>query len=389
DSRIIAYSCQPPTNEKEILRSTWINSKPIRIKEIHRYIPNKPERVLDAPKIGDDYYSELLDWSINNQVVIALDSIVYIWDATHGKINTIGSKKEIGNICSLKWSNDGSYLGIGTATGETQIWDIIKNKKLRTIKEHLKNKIKLNPNCESLKQTQLRVGCLSWNKSILSSAFNNGSLQHNDVRVKDSLIQSIQAHDSNICGLKWRNDGEYLASGGNDNLIKLWELKSPKPYMEKADHNAAVKAIAWCPWQQNLLATGGGISDKTLRLWNITTQVNLKSVKTESQITSIIWSNHYTELLTTHGFSTNDINVWKFPTMDRISNIKAHDSRILYSALSPDGQTVATVASDENLKFWSIFKQQSKRAYNTAFTPESSKNTIHKVINSNKKKHFR
>jgi len=57
----------------------------------------------------------------------------------------------------------------------------------------------------------------------------------------------------------------------------------------------------------------------------------LKSVKTESQITSIIWSNHYTELLTTHGYSTNDINVWKFPTMDRISNIKAHDSRILYS----------------------------------------------------------
>ena len=57
----------------------------------------------------------------------------------------------------------------------------------------------------------------------------------------------------------------------------------------------------------------------------------MKSVKTESQITSIIWSNHYTELLTTHGYSTNDINVWKFPTMDRISNIKAHDSRILYS----------------------------------------------------------
>ena len=146
----------------------------------------------------------------------------------------------------------------------------------------------------------------------------------------------------------------------------------------------------------------------------------MKSVKTESQITSIIWSNHYTELLTTHGYSTNDINVWKFPTMDRISNIKAHDSRILYSgkyilkkilkkkekkkkkkylyiynyynyivALSPDGQTVATVSSDENLKFWSIFKQQSKRSYNIAFTPESSKNTIHKSVNSNKKNHLR
>jgi len=208
--------------------------------------------VLDAPKIGDEFYSELLDWSINNRVVIALDSVVYVWDATHGTINTIGSKKETGNICSLKWSNDGSYLGIGNATGETQIWDTIKNKKLRTLKvkqdntskldyqEDLKNKTKFDSENEK-KNIQLRVGCLSWNKSILTSAFNNGCLEHNDVRVKDSLIRSIQAHDSNICGLKWRNDGEYLASGGNDNLVKLWELKSSKPLMEKGEHNAAIK----------------------------------------------------------------------------------------------------------------------------------------------------
>jgi len=404
DSRIIAYNCQPPSSDKEVIRSTWTNSRAIAIKEVHRYIPNKPERVLDAPKIGNDYYSELLDWSINNKVVIALDSVVYIWDATHGTIHTVGKKQEIGNVCSLKWSSDGSYLGIGTKTGETQIWDTDKNKKLRTIiieednstkvdignQTKLKNKSELETSESNSKQfIKSRVGCLSWNKNILTSAFSNGMLYHNDVRVKNSLIQSIQAHEDTICGLKWRSDGEYLASGGNDNLIKLWELKSSKPYMVKADHNSAIKAIAWCPWQLNLLATGGGISDKSLRLWNVTTQVNLKTVKTESQITSIIWSNHYTELLTTHGYSTNDINVWKFPTMDCISNIKAHDSRILYSALSPDGQTVATVASDENLKFWTIFKQQSKRTYNTAFTPETSKNTLNKACNSNKKNHYR
>jgi len=34
-------------------------------------------------------------------------------------------------------------------------------------------------------------------------------------------------------------------------------------------HKAAVKALAWCPWQRNLLATGGGTNDQTMRFWNI------------------------------------------------------------------------------------------------------------------------
>jgi cell division cycle protein 20 (cofactor of APC complex) len=32
--------------------------------------------------------------------------------------------------------------------------------------------------------------------------------------------------------------------------------------MTKNNHTAAVKAIAWSPWQSSLLATGGGTNDK-------------------------------------------------------------------------------------------------------------------------------
>ena len=42
-----------------------------------------------------------------------------------------------------------------------------------------------------------------------------------------------------------------------------------KPRYQLQGHKAAVKALAWCPWQRNLLATGGGSTDKTMRFWNI------------------------------------------------------------------------------------------------------------------------
>ena len=124
----------------------------------------------------------------------------------------------------------------------------------------------------------------------------------------------------------------------------------------KRNHTAAVKALSWCPWQPNLLATGGGSSDQSIHFWSSTTGARTSSVKTNSQVTSLIWSPHSKELLSTHGFPNNDIIVWSYPSLERIYSVPAHDSRVLSSALSPDGCTVATGAPDENLKFWKIWE---------------------------------
>ncbi len=69
-------------------------------------------------------------------------------------------------------------------------------------------------------------------------------------------------HEQEICGLKWSPDGTQLASGGNDNMLCVWELGAEAPKMQRSEHTAAVKALAWCPWQNNLLASGGGTSDR-------------------------------------------------------------------------------------------------------------------------------
>jgi len=60
-----------------------------------------------------------------------------------------------------------------------------------------------------------------------------------------------------------------LASGGNDNLIFVWEQRMGKHIGKLTDHTAAVKALAWSPHKNSLLATGGGSTDKTIKQWDI------------------------------------------------------------------------------------------------------------------------
>lgn len=62
------------------------------------------------------------------------------------------------------------------------------------------------------------------------------------------------------------------------------------------------------------------------------------------------------EIVATHGFPTNNISLFNYPTLQKTGEIMcAHDSRILSGCMSPDSLTLATVAGDENLKFWSLF----------------------------------
>jgi len=64
--------------------------------------------------------------------------------------------------------------------------------------------------------------------------------------------------------------------------------------------------------------------------------------------------------------------------MDRVAEIRdAHDSRVLFSCVSPAGDVVCTGAGDENLKFWRIWEvptegAKKKKASSTGTTRSTS-----------------
>ncbi|BEJ13182.1 hypothetical protein CspHIS471_0303560 [Cutaneotrichosporon sp. HIS471] len=329
--------------------------------------PYMPERVLDAPGFVDDYYLNLVDWSGANRVAIGLEKQPYVWDAETGDIIILGPESET-NVCSVSWSPDGAYLAIGKEQGAVEIWDVEENKRVRVMLGH-----------------NARVPSLSWTGHILSSGCRDGTIFHHDVRIAEHKTAELRGHTAEVCGLSWRADGQLLASGGNDNVVNCWDSRTLTsvigesrvvPKWTKRNHTAAVKAIAWCPWQSNLLATGGGSQDQHIHFWSTSTGARTSSLKTGSQVTSIVWSPHAKEFLSTHGYPDNNLSVWSYPALAKIYDVPAHDSRVLSSSLSPDGCTVVTGAGDENLKFWKIWEPRSSKKSENATSTGSSRMRI-------------
>ncbi|RDB24148.1 WD repeat-containing protein slp1 [Hypsizygus marmoreus] len=313
-----------------------------------RKIPTQPERVLDAPGMVDDFYLNLISWSCLNAVAVALEASTYIWKADTGTVVQLGEAPEGTYVSSVDFSNDGMFLGVGIGNGDVELWDVESGQKLRTMTGHLG-----------------QIATLSWHQHILTSGCGDGSIWHHDVRVPRHKVMELLGHTGEVCGLKWRTDGELLASGGNDNVVNIWDGRlgdvgegaRGSAKWTKRNHTAAVKAVAWCPWQPSLLASGGGTNDATINVWNSTTGARLHSLKTPSQITSLHFAPSKKEILSTHGYPTNSIMVHAYPSMERVAEIRdAHDSRVLFSCVGPAGDVVCTGAGDENLKFWRIWE---------------------------------
>ncbi|KAI5962924.1 slp1 [Candida pseudojiufengensis] len=371
NSRILLYQPAPPESKKSInLISSQFknqnqqsklklnngkNSLPPSIASARaKKIPSAPERVLDAPGIVDDFYLNLLAWSSYNLLAIGLEDTVYVWNASTGSVGLLCELPEKKIVTSLKWSQDGSYVSIGKDDGLIEIWDIEKNIKLRTL------------NCDN---HLTRIASQAWNQHILTSGSRMGNLYHSDVRISSHFINKFEnCHSSEICGIEYNQ--KQFVTGGNDNVINIFDIRNnSQPLFSKNNHKAAVKALSWCPYQSNLLATGGGSTDKTINFWNTTTGSRVNTIETGSQISSLNWgyaNGTGMEIVATHGYPTNNISLFSYPTLQKTGEItNAHDTRILNGCLSPDNLTLATVAGDENLKFWSLFDlKNSKKRYN-------------------------
>ncbi|KAI6680788.1 hypothetical protein NL676_034669 [Syzygium grande] len=233
-SRILAFKNKLPT-PVELIPQSWLSPATSQSKSAKpcRSIPKACQRMLDAPYILDDYYLNLLDWGANNMVAIALLQSVYLWNASNGSATELVTfNDEEGPVTSVSWAPDGQNIAIGLQNSHVQLWDFSAQRQLRTFRGG----------------HRLRVCSLAWNNHILTTG------------------------------------GKQLASGGKDNLLYLWDrsrssLNSGTQWLHRIeDHTAAVKALAWCLFQGNLLASGG--SDRSIKFWNTCTGACLNSVDT-------------------------------------------------------------------------------------------------------------
>lgn len=343
------------------------------------YLSEVPFKILDAPGLRNDYYSNLVCWAnMSDTIAAGLGSVVYCWSESLGTIPlqsfgnelisalsysnkdylAVGTKearillyepssiyivatvllKNHSSICSIKWIPNSNYFFVGNDIGEITLFEVVK------IESKITNFRKM-PRKESF--------------------FDSNRFKK---RVKYNIKHKItfKCDQQQICGIDVNNLGKQLAVGVNNNSSSIWDisdLTNPKK-MFHLKHEAAVKAVAFCPWMPNLLATGGGSRDKNIRFWHSKSGTLISKHKTKGQITAVIWSRSKKEILVTFGFGESSeknciLAVYSYPSLKLKIRVNAPpDMRILTADLSNDFHSICASISDQSVRIYNIWNSK-------------------------------
>ncbi|XP_061464504.1 cell division cycle protein 20 homolog B [Rhineura floridana] len=301
--------------------------------------PLEPDTMFHITGLRNDYYLNILDWSNRNLIALALESAVHIWNGERNQhVDNIDMCSSSKYIASVAWMREKAYLAVGTSDGDMQLWDIETQKRLRNMFGHISV-----------------VGAMSWNGCMLSSGSRLGYIYHHDVRVQDHVGMVRQSKQS-VCSLLWSPDSKLLACGSSDGLLNVWTndlgVTMQCRTLTSILQSSAVKAIMWCPWQSAVIATGGGMKDQFLHIWNVSNMECLEAANTKSQVCSLLWLPKTKELVTGQGYPWNKMNVWKYPILSNTAELYGHKGRVLHMALSPEGNRIFSAAADETAYIW-------------------------------------
>ena len=316
-------------------------------------IPVSPVRILDAPSLENDFYLNILDYSSKNVISLVLGDSVYLWH--EGKSTPVYTCQYDDYVpTSLGFNQSGDLLCMGLRNGGIQLHNVDVAKKAPMMPEKIHRS---------------RIGVLTWKDNCVFTGCKTGPVYCKDVRMGvGKIARKFEQHKQEVCGLKNYHDGNFLASGCNDNKVLIWDIGSGK-VVHTFEHKAAVKAIDWNPNRPGTLSTGGGTSDRTLYHWNTVTGQMISKCDVGSQITGVFWCHHSNYYVTTQGYSSNDVILWDGETNEKLAVLEGHNARVVYAAMAPDSSMLITAAGEpcSTLRFWNVFpKKKAARRHSSS-----------------------
>lgn len=195
------------------------------------------------------------------------------------------------NVMSITFSPDGKKLATGSMNTEVQLWDAIKNKKLKTFNGHT-----------------------GW-----------------------------------VTALAISDDGKYLASGDTDNVVRIWDAVKGSELAVLEGHRNCILSLAFTP-DGNTLASGS--ADGTIRFWNTGTGELISVFQNDhpESVRDVVFSGNGKNL--SRVMFNGNVKQNEIETGDEISTFTPDNiDSLTATAISPDGSLLATYGLDHEIAF--------------------------------------
>jgi WD40 repeat protein len=297
-------------------------------------------------------YVTAIAWSNQGDILAATSAAgeVVLWQ--DGEIKNLATTNDTSVDCAA-FSHDGQFLAVGGQNGQVKIWQVQTWQQCELV--------------TTLENAPKWVDKMVWNPKSNQLAYSLGRYLQIWDTATQSVITTLNFENSSVLSIDWRNDGKYLAVGGNQG-VKIWNCEDWDAEPSFLNMPTVSLAIAWSP-DGKFFASGN--MDCTLSVYE-SSYISSEDPQPwvmkgfPGKIRQIAWSN-LTNSINVPLLATSSVEgmvVWEKSKDESVgweaTVLTNHVDIIQGIDFAPNSLLLASVASDGWLCLWKSAKRVSQ-----------------------------
>jgi WD40 repeat protein len=199
----------------------------------------------------------------------------------------------------------------------------------------------------------------------MQSSWQTETLDYVEVASAQSHEFTYKRHTEAVKAVQWSPDGQYIASGGVDGSVQVWDARAGRHLFNYNGHDGTVFSLSWSPTSSTFTSERGWYiasagEDTTVQVWKVGIPDNETASQSETPV--VTYRGHADDLcavawspdgrrIASGGMGTT-VQVWDATTGEALFTYRGHLSCVYTLAWSPDSTRIASVAGDTTIHIW-------------------------------------
>ncbi|XP_075667253.1 periodic tryptophan protein 2 [Castanea sativa] len=170
----------------------------------------------------------------------------------------------------------------------------------------------------------------------------------------ESYVVKQQGHYFDVNCVAYSPDSQLVATGADDNKVKVWTVSSGFCFVTFSEHTNAVTALHFMASNHCLLSAS---LDGTVRAWDLFRYRNFRTFTTPSSRQFIsLAADQSGEVICAGTLDSFEIFVWSMKTGRLLDVLSGHEGPVHGLMFSPTNAILASSSWDRTVRLWDVFE---------------------------------